>query len=103
MTRPLAPCLERLSPFRHPDIEAKGRERAPGPHHLLAGFIGRVAFVATQDEDGHIEVSLTLPDARAQPRHVAALCRHMGLAPPASAQRIEGGGLMWVAQKGVQN
>ena len=101
MTRRLAPCLERLNPFRHRDIEAALREREPMPAHVLVGAIGRVAFVATQDHDGQIEVSVSLPAARAEARHVAAICRHMGINPPARATRIEGGGLMWVAQEGV--
>lgn len=93
------PTLDR---FRHQDVEEALRNAGHADGcDIIAGAIGRIAFVVSRDHrSGQIEASVSTPYGRVTAAHVAALCRHMSVAPPADATRIEKGGLMWIVRPG---
>jgi len=95
--------LRRLDRWRDHATEERIRRDGPDiqPDELIAGRIGVLLFIVSRDGDGQIEASVSLGGGRrAQPRHIEALCRHMRVEPPARAQRIKGGGLMWTVAEG---
>ena len=96
--------LRRLDRWRDHATEESIRRDGPDsrPDELIAGRIGVLLFIVSRDGDGMVNASVSvLGGGRAQERHVFALCRHMGVAPPDRAQRIRGGGLFWTTQEGV--
>ena len=95
--------LRRLDRWRvHATEETIRRDGPDGqPDELIAGQIGALKFVVSRDGDGLVNASVSLTGGeRALERHVFALCRHMGVAPPEHAQRIRGGGLFWTVKEG---
>ena len=91
-----------LSRFRDQDVEEATRSTGHADGcDMIAGAIGRIAFIVSRDHrSGQIEASVSTPHGRATASHVAALCRHMNVAPPAKATRIDHGGLMWIVRPG---
>lgn len=102
----IADPLDRLDRWRDHATEERIRRDGPDiqPDELIAGRIGVLLFIVSRDGDGQIEASVSLGGGRrAQPRHIEALCRHMGVAAPEHCQRIHGGGLLWVVKEGVRH
>ena len=99
----MATELERLLPFRIPAVEQKALAFvAAAPDRLIAGAVGRLNFIVTQDADGHIEASVTTPGGLAAEADVHALCKLMGAEPPELVLRIGRGGLFWIVRPGVR-
>lgn len=94
--------FRRVQRWRCPDLEAALLAREPAPDAVAAGSFGRMCFIITADSDGHIEASVSSRNGRATDAHVEALCRYLNITPPRRAQRINGGGLMWVIVQGVR-